>query len=67
MDKGGTMRTVNLTPTPWTVVVYSGFAHWDKPIKELEASFCTEEGAKVYAGVIKICRPEYRTEIKKED
>lgn len=59
-----TERATNLTP--WVVTVYSGHAHWDKPIEELEAAFCTEEGAKVYGGCIKIDHPHYRIEITKE-
>ena len=53
--------------TPWVVTVYSGHAHWDKPVEELEAAFYTEEGAKVYAGAIRISKPFYRVEIKKEE
>lgn len=59
------MRTVNLTP--WTVVVYSGSAPWDKQIEELQESFCTKEGSETYAWAIKRYSPGYRTEIKKED
>lgn len=59
------LRPQNLTP--WTVLVYSGFAHWDKPIEELQESFCTKEGAETYAGTIKRYSPGYKTEIKKED
>ena len=53
--------------TPWAVIVYSGYSHWDKPISELEEAFCTREGAEVYAGTIKRYFPKYRTEIKKEE
>ena len=57
--------TYNLTP--WTTIVYSGYAHWDKPIPELEEAHCTREGARAYAKTIKRHHPEYRIEIIKED
>jgi len=59
------MKTRNLTP--WNVIVYSGYAHWDKPIDELEDAFRTEREARDYAKSIEQYHPEYRVESFEED
>jgi arabinogalactan endo-1,4-beta-galactosidase len=58
------MKIVNTTP--FTVIVFSGYCHWDKPIEELEESFATLAEAKYYAKSIKEYRPEYRVIIEEE-
>ena len=40
--------------TPFTVYVYRGSSHWDKPIEELTQSFPTKVEAKKY--IDGICR-----------
>lgn len=49
----------------WYVDVYSSKSHWGVLIDELCESFCTREGARIYASVIRKDRPEYRIEIYK--
>ena len=53
--------------TPWYVVVYSGRAHWDNPIDELQEAFCTREEAEDYAKTIRRHRPNYLVVVKKDD
>lgn len=50
----------------YVVRVYSGYAHWDKPIKELEECFETLEEAVSYVRGLNSFRPEYRKEISFE-
>lgn len=51
---------------PWTVIVYDSHSPTGTEIDGYRESFCTKEGAQVYAGAIKLYRPTYRTEIIKE-
>lgn len=53
--------------TPYKVLVYSGRAHWDKPIEELTAYFPTREDAERYAHIFCDCDPKYRAEIYKQN
>lgn len=56
-----------MNKTPWSVIVYSGRAHWDKPIEELEEAFQTRSAAESYAATIRKYNPGYYTDIYKED
>lgn len=61
------MKTKTKNLTPWVTYVYSGYAHWDKPIEELTEAHCTRDGARVYARTIRNLCPGYRVEIRKEN
>lgn len=51
---------------PWEVTVYSGHAHWDKPIGELFAAFETREAAEDYGQSILRYRPDYEVMISRD-
>lgn len=51
------LPVINLTP--YTVIVYSGFSHWSKPIDELEESFSTKDEAEDYVRTIAKYNPKY--------
>ena len=57
------MKTVN--ETPWNLVAYSGYTHWDKPC--YEDAFHTKREAEETARIIKAAHPRYWIEIFKED